>query len=467
MADKRCHVVTRRSLLAATGAGLGGVLLAACGQLPAQPPAEKPEAAPKEAPKAEAKPEAKAATPVTLRYYDWMDERMLKQAPDLIFKPFEQAYPNVKIEFIAAPGAIVEYYAKLASLVTAGLSPDTYDESFIMQSVQRGVIQPLDDFIKRDKYDLGQFAPKAVTFLQYQGKQYAIPNYFHGESVALVYNRSLFTAAGVSEPSPSWDKAWTWDEFRQALQKLTKESGGKFTQYGLDPWGLYYFPDIPKAWGGAWISPDFKTITCDRPEVIEAYTATVNLHLKDRTWPTGAEAREQLGQPPAGKNHFMLGKVAITRMGSWELESYRDLKDIDWSFMPYPKPKFNAPQFNGAGKAIAAGAKNPDWGWEFIKFLTAEDRFARLVGSVPARSAGAELFIRNMYKDNPKVRVQVFIDSIPLGGDGGDPIRLVQQWDRMLKEVIQPLWDNMLTGKIDPATGLKNAKGPLQAMLGG
>ena len=121
------------------------------------------------------------------------------------------------------------------------------------------------------------------------------------------------------------------------MLQLTKETGGKYSQYGLDPTGINYYPNTPMLWEGSWISKDYKEITCDAAEVVEAYESYISLQLQDRVWPSRDQSNENLGEPGSGFSHFTLGKTGVIKMGSWELGKYRDTTDIDWAFTPFPR----------------------------------------------------------------------------------------------------------------------------------
>ena len=51
---------------------------------------------------------------------------------------------------------------------------------------------------------------------KWDGKQYLLPKDF--SPLAVYYNKKLFDAAGVAYPKDGW----TWDEFLDTAQKLTK-----------------------------------------------------------------------------------------------------------------------------------------------------------------------------------------------------------------------------------------------------
>ena len=63
------------------------------------------------------------------------------------------------------------------------------------------------------------------------------------------------------------------------------------------------------------------------------------------------------------------------------------------------------------------------------------------------------------------MRVDAFINSLPLGGNGGDPVLVTSAWPRMMEEAVRPLWGDMIAGTVAPADGLKNVKPILENIL--
>lgn len=461
--EERLNGLTRRNLLASVGiGGLGVTILAACGTATMAPAGEAEEEMAEEK-QAE---EAPAVEEVTIRYYSWFSERDLGNVEDVMLNPFAEANPGATVELVVAPGSLVGQGIELTTMLAGGVLVDCFMCLAPPLYVRNGLVQPLDDLIKRDNYDMTQFARDGrTTFSSFEGKVYGLTTYHHGEAIALLYNRQLFTDAGVDEPSEDWDNSWTWDEFRDTMQQLTQESGGKYTQYGLDRVGINYYPNTPMLWEGAWISDDFQSITCDSPEVIEAYESYIALQLQDRSWPSRDQANENLGEPQRGFTHFTLGKTGVIKMGSWQLGGYRDTTDIDWAFTPFPKAAVSLPEFKIWGYGVGTQSQATDLAWEFVKFHIPEDRWALLTSNIPARLEGAEKFLRDLYEERPGVRVDAFINSLPLGGNGGDPVLVTSAWPRMLEEAVRPLWSDMIAGTVAPADGLKNVKPILEGIL--
>src|SRR5204863_5288538 len=103
---------------------------------------------------------------------------------------------------------------------------------------------------------------------------------YGGNLTAMFYNRALFKQSGVAEPPADWNKAWTWDEFRDALRKLTKKSGSTTAQIGITHYGdpitsLLVHSDA------RWISDDWKKISSSDGELLQTFDNWADVVNKD------------------------------------------------------------------------------------------------------------------------------------------------------------------------------------------
>jgi sn-glycerol 3-phosphate transport system substrate-binding protein len=89
------------------------------------------------------------------------------------------------------------------------------------------VIEPMQIFIDRDKFDLGDLEPNALAYYSDGGKLYGMP--FNIATPILYYNKDAFRAAGLDPEKPPR----TFAQVTQAAQKLTKRGAdGKVARYG-------------------------------------------------------------------------------------------------------------------------------------------------------------------------------------------------------------------------------------------
>ncbi len=89
------------------------------------------------------------------------------------------------------------------------------------------VVKPVQDFIDRDKYDIGDVEPAVRNYYSVGGKLYPMP--FNSSNPVLYYNKDMFKEAGLDpEKAPR-----TWAEVTEAARKLVKkDASGKTVQYG-------------------------------------------------------------------------------------------------------------------------------------------------------------------------------------------------------------------------------------------
>jgi ABC-type glycerol-3-phosphate transport system substrate-binding protein len=80
------------------------------------------------------------------------------------------------------------------------------------QLANLNALYPLDDFIKRDNFDINKMVDNGI---RYKGKVYGIPVRY--DAFLFHYNEELFQAAGLDPDNPPA----TWEEFEQYGVKLT------------------------------------------------------------------------------------------------------------------------------------------------------------------------------------------------------------------------------------------------------
>ncbi|WP_374018622.1 ABC transporter substrate-binding protein [Paenibacillus thiaminolyticus] len=84
--------------------------------------------------------------------------------------------------------------------------------------VNSGYIQPVQDLINQDKFDLSQWEENILSYYQIDGKLYSLP--FNTSNAILIYNKDKFKAAGLDPESPPK----TFGEIREMAKKLTDNS---------------------------------------------------------------------------------------------------------------------------------------------------------------------------------------------------------------------------------------------------
>lgn len=259
-----------------------------------------------------------------------------------------------------------QYWTMLEAGATGGSLPDV----FWMHSNQSAkyakydMLLDLSDKIKNSTtIQMDKFPEELVKIYQNEsGKQMAIPKDI--DTIGLWYNKKSFDEAGLSYP----DETWTWDTFREAAKKLTKEDG---SQYGVvfnpkNNQETYY--NLIYGWGGEVISEDKKTSGWNDPKSIEAMEFIGDL-IQDGSMPpynTIAE-NESLAL-------FESGKVAMSTFGSWQSDLIQNeyvKENCDLAVLP-KHGENRVSLYNGLGWAASANGKQTENAWKLIEYLGSE-----------------------------------------------------------------------------------------------
>ncbi|MFW5714124.1 MAG: ABC transporter substrate-binding protein, partial [Brevefilum sp.] len=156
-----------------------------------------------------------------------------------VVEAFELAHPNINVELEMVPFS--DIFTKYKTLVAGGEAPDIISLNFdnTPQMAALGALEPLDDYIASDGYDMSIFYDNTVEMYQIDGVQYGMPGTF--SDVVLFYNKTLFDSAGIEYPADDW----SWDDLLTAGEALTEDSNGDGIVdtfgYALAWWPMYLF----------------------------------------------------------------------------------------------------------------------------------------------------------------------------------------------------------------------------------
>jgi multiple sugar transport system substrate-binding protein len=386
---------SRRALLRGTG-GMGVVaVLAACGQAAGQAGGQAP---PKQ---------LKSGATVQWGVETGQTRLALRQAQA---KMFEAQFPNIKLEQVVGGDSL----DKIKSTMAAGNPFDmirittTQYAGFANQSS----LTPLDDLIRRDKYDLKDFFPAAVAQWQWRGKQWAMP--FLGVLTAYV-NTAIVERSGARKPPDNWkDPTWTYDAFLEFCKKCTRQEGGKTVQFGFtgthDNWRYY----MPWVWanGGDMFDKDYKTVTLGDPPGFEGIQFLGDLINKHHVAPTPDELKEIGGS----NKPFQDGKTAMAAASVNAVATNRGVANLKWTVTAYPRGKKGiAMGGGGVGWFITGGSKNKDETWELLKVVLSpeSDKLTAMSGEAPPnrKSVGHDPEFLNP-KEPPGSDMKVVVEAL-------------------------------------------------------
>lgn len=339
---------------------------------------------------------------------------------DLIAE-FERTHPNIKIkaQYVPTGDALIQ---KLITAIQSKTAPDLswLHADFMEDLVAADAIYKMDHFIKGPngipQSDIDDIYPALITYSKWRDTLYSLP--MEATNLALIYNKTMFRAAGLDPNHPPA----TWEELRDYSRKLTfdKDKDGKFEQVGmflpifpaagpLSSWMVWqWYPYLWQA-GGYDYALDQTKVLYDSEAGIQALKLWKDIfeELNLRNFTTDFDVA------------FVSNHLAMAMDGPWNLPRYKDLlKNIDWAVAPLPQgPAKRATIVGGEYLSIFKQSKNPDAAWEFIKWMIQPETqamWAMKSGYLPIRHAALDVpEFKEYLSKNPNFKV--FVDEMEYG----------------------------------------------------
>jgi multiple sugar transport system substrate-binding protein len=390
--------VTRRTFLTMSAGMASLAALAACTAAPAAAPAPAGGEAEGTAPDQEV---------VELRLTFWGD---LADMPTWNWglEQFHEQNPGIRIRWENTPWT--EYWTKLQTEAAAGTIPDVVGmvSMYSQQYIRQNTLKPLNTYIEREPdVNVDDFWPVIMPAYRWEGETYAFP--YDLSTMAIFYNKNLFDEAGVAYPTGSW----TWDEFLDACQKMTKDTGsGRIDQWG---WLLPIFDwtiDVPLSTNGAsWFNEDDTICTMDTPEAIETVQWLADLRLVHGVVPTIAEQ----GDVPlfeTGRAAMTWGNPEAVQVIATRVGPPRENDKFLWDVALFPHKVKDGNAVAGGSFAIGTTTEHPEEAWKFVKFYTSAPILEEMVG-VPSRGIpGRASVSQSLITDTNPEHQQFFLDVL-------------------------------------------------------
>src|SRR5579863_9571319 len=263
-------------------------------------------------------------------------------------------------------------------------------------------------------YDASDLLPPIAKALSYKGGLYAVP--FYGESSMVFYNKSLFSAAGLTMPThPTWAQIQT---FAAKLNQPGKVSG--ICLRGLAGWGdnMAALDTVVNTFGGQWFDMNWQP-QLTSPAFEAATNFYVNLIRKYGEPGASADSFNQLltlyGQGKCAM--WYDATVAATSIATTYPSVYAQ---TGYAFAPVDKTQSSGWLWTWA-LGIPQGTSNSGAAWKFVSWATSK-AYDTLVASkygwaaVPPGTR-TSLYSNASYLAAAKAFAPITIQSI----DGTDP----------------------------------------------
>lgn len=319
-----------------------------------------------------------------------MDAAAEKPAFEQIEKAFNEKFnaSGVTLDIVPLPS----YNEALQAAMVDGTLPDIIlvDGPNMAAAAWAGTIQPLTDLVDPALIEDMLPAVKAQGTYGPTGELFLVSQ--NDSTVTLWGSRKLLEAAGVRIPTSVAD-AWTRDEMRDALEKLSKVEGVKWPldmklNYGAGEWMTYGFAPFVQSNGGDLI---------DRTTWVATGTmngaANVDALTEIQTWYKNG----WIVPASAGDNQFYGEKTAaLSWVGNWMWPPHSEAMGDDLVWIPAPNfgPKGVVSPNGGWGWAVPTTSTNTADIKTFLDFVMSAEQVAMysdLTGFIPARAAAVPL----------------------------------------------------------------------------
>ena len=355
-------------------------------------------------------PAAPAAAPATQLIFTYWGSDMERAAIEGMVAAFEARNPDIDVQAIQIP--YEEYLARITAMTKQGQPPDVGYFPSLQAPLwaQEGKLLDLTELVQTDPL-LASVLPETRYYFgngRIVGLNTAV------ETTLLFYNKDLFDRAGQPYPSSDPAKAWTWDQFVSAAQKITVDANGKHPgEAGFDPdaivtygaafdktyegWTLYPFIFSN---GGEAVDEAGTRLLLDEPAAVEAVQALADLMWVHHVAPT-PQGDANL---PGYVTMLQTGNLAMHIAGQWSLLDYASVADLRFGVAVLPKFKTPVTVVLGSPTVIFAGTQHREAAIRFYKFHNNPeevDLFARGLWMPLQRAYYTEPAKMQFWLDNP------------------------------------------------------------------
>ncbi len=301
---------------------------------------------------------------------------------------FEEEHPNVTIEVAEGASSTEELLQKLSAGFASGNYPDMSYAfgSWASQLEESGRTLDITEKTEDPEVAWEEFSEAARATVQPTGeKTIGFPALV--DNISLIYNKTVFDAAGVDYPTEEWE----WEDFRDAAAALTDPStdtyGYAYSVSGSEETTWQFWPHLWQR-GGEILSEDGSTAAFDSEAGVEALEFLRSMAVDD-----GSVYLDQTDTKFA--QLFAADRIGMMTSGPWQLY---DLGVAGTDYGVTVLPGTDGDHQTVSGPDIWAlfdhqDANREHWVTEFAAWLTAaeqDERWNVAYGNLPLRSSEIE-----------------------------------------------------------------------------
>ncbi|WP_149203220.1 ABC transporter substrate-binding protein [Actinotalea subterranea] len=298
---------------------------------------------------------------------------------------FEDEHPNVTIDISSGAPSTEDLLQKLSASFAGGTYPDVSYAfgSWASELADSGRTLDLTEQVADPEVGWEEFSGAARQTAQPTGDvTIGFPAVV--DNLSLIYNTTVFDAAGVDYPTEDW----TWEDFREAAKQLTDPStntyGYAYSVSGTEETTWQFWPHLWQR-GGEILSDDGTTATFNSEAGVEALTFLRDMAVEDKS--------VYLDQTDTKFTQlFASDRIGMVTSGPWTLY---DLGVAGTSYGVVQLPGVDGVHTTVSGPDLWVLFDHEDvnrayWSYELIRWLTDAEQDVRWnveYGNLPLRAA--------------------------------------------------------------------------------
>ncbi|WP_230980291.1 extracellular solute-binding protein [Oryzicola mucosus] len=327
-----------------------------------------------------------AAQAVEIEYWQYVFETRVKAMDELIAN-FEKANPDITVKHTTFPYA--DYQTRVIAAKMGGQGPDVmqFFYGWLDKFAAGEILQPLPkDAFPNDKIE-SEFFP-IVSAVKRGDDYYGLPTAVR--SLALFYNKKLFTDAGLDPNNPPK----TLDEYVAAAEKTVKrDNAGNMTVAGttLDMGGQdhqWWREVLIRQNGGEPYRDNDRKVAYNSDAGKKALKFYTDLQLEKKVG--------QVGFMDEGQAAFRAGMAAMTIDGTFRLGAFKSIEGFEWGVTELPANaegvRSNYASYFANGISAKTEGEKLEASKKFLAYISspeAMDIWLKTVGELPARRSAA------------------------------------------------------------------------------
>ena len=377
----------------------------------------------------------------------------------------DEFFGEVKTSFKESTGADLDIQMvpwasakeKFTTSIAGGTTPDVAEigTTWTPEFADAGALVDLTDRVLADKLD-GDLVEGLVEAGTMDGKLYGMP--WYAGVRAFLYNKDIFTAAGVQEPTSWAELVDTVKKIKETQPDVTPFPIPGSSEFSVYPWVWGAGGKIASESGGTWKSE------MNSPASVEGITFFSDLALKHNSSEAAAATWKETDVLKA----FEQGRTGMVIQGSWTpARIKKEAPQLDGKIGAFVIPAKDggiAPSFlGGSHLGVFENSKNQDLAWEYVKLMTTGE-FAEKWGKATNYFPGQKKLVDAQMAGGDEL-TKVFARQMI---EGGAATPVTPKWGAIQgKQVTPTMMQSILSGQADAKTAADTAAAAMDESFAG